>query len=171
MKYLFALMTLALLASCQSRDAQDFNKLVDSTDKKVFRILVSDTTEKLRLNALIDKNPDVAISLAKKQVDDLSSLINRFDKINVENIKDATPFKTTTISSYKGLLQLKEADIREAELLALSLNSDSTKAQRSETGIIDLIRKRLEIHRVIGESDSIRYNAKLKFEKTNKLRK
>lgn len=169
MKYLLVLMFVISLVSCRSGEARKFYTLLDSTEKKVFRILVADSAEKQRLIALVDKQPETASALAKQQVAELSRVINELERVNVNHIKDATPLKLNTVNSYKGMLQLKEADVIEAQLLALTLKDDVKQKEKATSGTVDLIRKRLKIHKFISESDSLKYNAKLKFEETNRI--
>ena len=170
MKYLITILLIATFFSCQSGRAREYNSLLDSTDRKVFRILVADSLESNRLKALVARKPDVAFSIGKKQANRLKSIIQEVDHKNVMGIDDADRLKKSTINYYKTILSLKELDILEAQLMTITLQKDTAKAKKAAMDISDLPRKRLTIHKAISDSDQARQKAKSTFLQVNHIR-
>jgi hypothetical protein len=170
MKYLFALLFISTLFSCQSRKAQNYLSLLDSTDRKIFRILIDKQVEDKRLEALIADKPDLALSLAKQQVDSLKTEIAKVESLHIDHLPDALPLKKSVRDYYNTVLRLKEVDIMEAQLLSGTLSKDTIKAQKAQSELINLARKRLTIHTELGNLEQQRNRAKVKFEETNGLK-
>lgn len=170
MKYVVALLLISTLFSCQSRRAKDFKTMLDSTDRKVFHILIDKNVEDKRLEALIDKKPAIALALGKQQATELREVINEIDGIDVDDLPGAIPLKNSTTSYYRSLLHLKEVDVHEAELMSIMQLSDTANAKKAQEDMLDLARTRVEIHKVLGNHDQMRYRAKAKFEERNGLR-
>ena len=170
MKYLVFILFLATLCSCKSQKAHDFNTLLDSAERKVFRILVADSMESSRLKALIAKKPALALSIGQKQHLELSKVIKEIDRTDVGDLQDGKPLKEASIKYYEALLKLKDIDILEAQLMAITLQGDTARAKKAQTDISNLAYKRLELHKVISTNDQANYQAKSKFEKINSIR-
>ncbi|SER26942.1 hypothetical protein [Pedobacter rhizosphaerae] len=169
MKYLFALLFISTLFSCQSRKAQKYATLLDSTERKVFHILIDKNVEDKRLEALIAKKPDLALALAKKQANALKEVVATMAKADVDDLQNAKPLKLITTDYYKSILRLKEMDIQEAQLMSISLERDHTKAQKAQEEAFELARRKLKMHRDLGTLDQARQVAMTKFKETNKI--
>lgn len=169
MRYLLTLIVILILSSCGSGKARKFDELLDSTKREVFRILVADSTESRRLQALIDNNPAQALQIGKRQAAGLEAAIEKINQTDISALNDAYQLKITTVKYYQGLLKLKNLDVEEAELMAIQLNQGRSRSLKASTEIAGLVRKRLEIHRVISEVDHARMKAKKKFEQANGL--
>lgn len=170
MKYFIALLIIITAASCRSRKANDFNNFLDSAERKAYRILVADSIEIRRLDALVDKRPQIALSLAKEQAAGLNKLIDTIGQFNIDGIKDAAPLKKNAIDYYKALLRLKDMDMQEAEAIAITIHNDTAKVKKPEVDMLAFTRKRVDIHRAIGDADNARYNSQLRFRKVNGIK-
>lgn len=161
---------LAVLISCQSEKARKFSIQLDSTERKVFQIIAVDTLEKMRLQALVARNPDVAESIGNEQIQKLTDVINQLKKADVTELQYATPLKESNIQYYLGFIELKKLDIEEAKLVRISTKDDSTSANRAVVDISNLSGQRMELYKVIHRNDSIRQAAKVQFAENNHLR-
>lgn len=164
MKYITAIFFLVLV-SCQPRKAKEFDVFLDSTERKVYRILVGDSADDMRLKALIENRPDLAFSIGKRQADELSGVIREIERADVNDIKEAKELKQASIQYYQGLLDLKNVDILEAELMKAGM----AKARKAESDTLSFPRKRLEIHRIISQRDEAMHRARSRFEEANDL--
>lgn len=162
MKYITAIFFLVLV-SCQPRKAKEFDVFLDSTERKVYRILVGDSTDDMRLTALIENKPDVAFSIGKRQANELSGVIREIERADVNDIKEAKELKQASIQYYQGLLDLKNVDILEAERMKAGM------ARKAESDTFSFPRKRLEIHRIISQREWALHRARSRFEEANDL--
>jgi len=169
MKYFITILFIPIFVSCQSGRAREYNSLLDSTDRKVFRVLVADSLESNRLEALVARKPELALSIGKKQASRLESIIQEVDHTNVMGIDDADRLKKSTTSYYKNILSLKELDILEAQLMTITLQKDTAKAKKAAMDISDLPRKRLTLHKAISDSDQARQKARSTFLQVNHI--
>ncbi|WP_207533254.1 hypothetical protein [Desertivirga arenae] len=169
MKWLFLAVIAFVFTSCQSGKAKEFEALLDSTEREIFLILSADSTESRRLQALIDKNPEIALQIGKTQADRLRAAINKVHQADISTIENAEALKRSSLEYYKGLLELKNVDILEAQLEAIHLKGKSEKSEQAITEIANLARSRLKIHRCLGEVEVNRSKARIMFEKANDL--
>ncbi|WP_374163623.1 hypothetical protein [Arcticibacter sp. MXS-1] len=165
MKYITVMIFLTSLVSCQSRKAREFDAFLDSTERKVYRTLVGDSLEDIRLKALIEMKPNEALSVGKRQANELSNVIKEIENSDVSDIKEAKALKQAAINYYLGLLDLKKVDIQEAELM----RAHQENARKAEQDSFNLPRKRLQIHRIISVREEAMHQARLRFEKANDI--
>ncbi|UZT97922.1 hypothetical protein ODZ84_22595 [Chryseobacterium fluminis] len=170
MKYLISSFLIPLLLSCQSGEARSFERLLDSTEQKSLRILISDGQEKKRLEALVRNRPDIALSIGKQQTTELAGLIHEIEKADVSGVQNADMLKKNILDYYKGLLQLKNLDLAEAELMVISLGKDTAIARKATINISNLPAKRLQVYKGISESDLAIQKARKKFMDSNPRR-
>lgn len=168
LKFFSVILCIGILFSCQYRKAKEFDILLDLTEQKVQHIL-ADSIEQKRLEALVDQKPDVALFITEKQTKDLTTLIEKIDEQDVSDIPDANLLKDMVADYYKELRRMKELDVLDAQLMALTLQSDTAKATKAQMEITKLRGKRLELHRIIGERDRAKHKAKTKFEQANNI--
>ena len=165
MKYITLIIFLVSLVSCQFRRAREFKVFLDSAERKVYRTLVGDSLEDIRLKALIEMKSDEAFFIGKRQANELSNVIKEIENTDVNDIKEAKALKLAVINYYQGLLDLKNVDILEAELM----RADKEKARKAEIETFNLPRKRLQIHRTVRQREEAMHRARLRFEKVNDI--
>ncbi|WP_316829253.1 hypothetical protein [Pedobacter aquatilis] len=170
MKFCFLLLLATTLFSCQSKKAKEYITLLDSTERKVFHILIDKNTEDKRLEALIAEKPDSAIFYGNKQANELNKVLRDMEKAQLNNLPDGEALKKSTVAYYKVVAQMKDLDLQEARLMVVQSNGDKTKSKEAQNAIFNMARKRVEIHKVLGQLDQERYRAKSKFEETNHLK-
>lgn len=158
-----------LAVACHSPKAKEFNTLIDSADRKAFVILVADSSEDVRLQALINRKAVTAIKVATDQANQLKSLITEIESFPVTEISDAKRLKQSTAAYYKLLLQLKNLDIREAQLMAGTLDQNSGEAKKAQDDMSALRNERVKTYKLVNQSEQEKYKAKLAFQKNNHL--
>ncbi len=166
MKKLIFIFIIATLSCCNSGEARSFEKVLDSADKKSFRILVSDDLEEKRLQALVDKKPDVATSIAKKQIKELTALIDDIAKKDVSGLEGGVVLQEKALNYYRGYLQLKKVDLNEAELMTISMGEDTTMVTTAVSNMSHVPFNRMKIYRIITENDQAMHTERQKFKET-----
>ena len=82
--------------------------------------------------ALIARKSNIALSIAKKQASELSDVIQEIENTDVREIGDADSLKKSTTNYDKTIFQLKELDILEAQLMAVTLQNDTEKRKKQK---------------------------------------
>ncbi|AZA84732.1 hypothetical protein C1637_18270 [Chryseobacterium lactis] len=168
---IFSLVLLVGLVSCTSKKARDFRKEITDKEQIVFKALV-DTTgyETEKSQNLIKRNFDEALSSINKEEKFFDSVIKDLSAIPTDNIKDAAPVKTAAINYYKALKDLFILDRLSIEQQKITFTNDIKKVDKASDSILQITRKKLELHTVANARSQDLQKALEIFDKTNHLK-
>lgn len=165
MKYLILVCLLLLISSCEKRDAQKFCNYLDSAEHRIYVFMISDSTERKRLQALNDDKPQLAKKITLDQVRDLDKVIKDIRQYNVENIDSAEIIKASTLSYYLAYREYKLLDTVDAYLLKQRLADIATVDQS-----IIFLHNRLTKVDNIGKLDHLRNKLLKRFKNLHNIK-